>query len=229
MRTPAKNERGATISVGIFPTADGGLSQLTLVPNPQFQSEELLAYEVGYRVTPTEDTSLDIALFYNDYKNFSDRQLLPPVRDVTPSSPSVLPFQLANLLQGSTHGAELAMSWKPTGWLLLEAWYAYIDTSLAEYVHQSSPSHQASFRSHISYDKWEFDPMLRYVDAFPGNVPSHIKLDLRIAYSLTPSLELSIVGQNLLEDRHIELVDVNSGTVPSEVERGVFGNLTWSF
>src|SRR5207248_11629112 len=35
----------------------------------QFNSEDLLAYELGYRVQATKNLSLDIATFYNNYSN----------------------------------------------------------------------------------------------------------------------------------------------------------------
>ena len=44
-----------------------GPTQITNVSNPRLDSEELTAYEVGYRVQPAKTVSLDVATFYNDY------------------------------------------------------------------------------------------------------------------------------------------------------------------
>jgi iron complex outermembrane receptor protein len=57
-------------------------------------------------------------------------------------------------------------------------------------------------------------------------VPGYGELDLRLAWLPIPKLELSIVGQNLLHDRHGEF-----GTTGSEqiIKRGVYTKAVWSF
>ena len=42
---------------------------IRLMSNPNVQSEQLMAYELGYRAQPDERFSYDIALFYNVYEN----------------------------------------------------------------------------------------------------------------------------------------------------------------
>jgi len=41
-------------------------------------------------------------------------------------------------------------------------------------------------------------------------------------------LELSLVGQNLLEQRHLETI-TDLTVVRHEVERSVYGKVTWAF
>jgi len=71
------------------------------------------------------------------------------------------------------------------------------------------------------------DAQLRYVSQFTG-VPAYVTADVRFSYRLTDQLELSLVGQNLFQDRHPE-----QGTlplnVPSEIPRGFYGKITWRF
>ena len=53
--------------------------------------------------------------------------------------------------------------------------------------------------------KLEVDSWLRYVAGFDnGGVPGYFNLDLRVAWHLRKNLELALVGQNLLTDRHQE-------------------------
>lgn len=39
------------------------------------RSEELIAYELGYRAQPSERFSWDVALFYNVYENLRSRRV----------------------------------------------------------------------------------------------------------------------------------------------------------
>ena len=57
----------------------------------------------------------------------------------------------------------------------------------------------------------ELDGALRWVDQLiinnsgsPATVPSYFELDARIGWHPTKWLELSLVGQNLLHDQHLE-------------------------
>ncbi len=76
----------------------------------------------------------------------------------------------------------------------------------------------------------EADAWLRYVDGFDnGGVPSYFTLDLKLAWRPIKNLELALVGQNLLEDRHQEFRPEQFSTQVYEMQRGVYGKLTWQF
>ena len=66
VRTPSMVEAGGEILLAVIPT-DYGLIQSNLVGNEDFDVEELIAYEAGYRLQPGFNLSLDLAVFYNDY------------------------------------------------------------------------------------------------------------------------------------------------------------------
>jgi iron complex outermembrane receptor protein len=59
----------------------------------------------------------------------------------------------------------------------------------------------------------------------PGIVPSYIELEARLAWQISASLQLAVVGQNLLHERHPEY-GFPSAT-RAEVERNVLGRLVW--
>ena len=66
--------------------------------------------------------------------------------------------------------------------------------------------------------------MARYVDNLPNlDIPSYTALDVRVGYNPTARVRYSMVGQNLLEPSHPEW------TRASELERGVYGKVTWTF
>ena len=73
----------------------------------------------------------------------------------------------------------------------------------------------------------EFDAVIRYVDVLPSpNVPSYFSADVRLAWHPTPSLELSIVGQNLWDNQHPEF---GAAATRQEIPRSVYGKVTWRF
>ena len=77
----------------------------------------------------------------------------------------------------------------------------------------------------------ELDAGLRWVDSFrfnnvgePATVPGYVELDARISWRPRPNWELSIVGQNLLNNHHLEYV-IASPNPREEIERGVYGKV----
>jgi len=71
---------------------------------------------------------------------------------------------------------------------------------------------------------------LRYVDTIAAlDIDSTLELDIRVAWKPTRDLEVFIVGQNLLHDQHAEFQPMVIPTVATEVERGVYGGVTWHF
>ena len=70
---------------------------------PDFQSEKLLAYEIGYRGQPTPQTSVSVSLYWDQY---SDLRTL----DYTPNGTAL--YQLGNDEAGHTYGIEAWGDWR---------------------------------------------------------------------------------------------------------------------
>lgn len=204
----------------------------SITPNHSLRSEEVVAYELGYRVQATKRFTFDTALFYNRYERLSVISLLPP-------SAGIGTLQFVNGMEGDVYGAELAATWNPTDWWQIYGAYSYlklnlhanpniaaVPTSPHELPEKQSPQNHFYFRS--SFDipgNVQFDLIGRYVDNIPVppvGVDSYVTLDARVAWKPTKNLELAIVGQNLLDAHHKEVV----GTPQLEVERGVYGSVT---
>ncbi|HNB06404.1 MAG TPA: TonB-dependent receptor, partial [Thauera aminoaromatica] len=161
-------------------------------------------------------------------------RLLGTEMNFIPTPAGVVPYLLTsvetvNRLKGRTHGVEVALDWHPLKDLRLLATYAYsrervIDgadgISAADYAGKT-PRHVGSLR--VSYNpmrEWELDGWLRHVGKLVGNgIPAYTELDLRLAWRVAPALELSLVGQNLLDHRHPEWVGDYIPTPTLEVER----------
>ena len=56
----------------------------------------------------------------------------------------------------------------------------------------------------------------------------YTRLDSRLAWHLGESLELSLVGQNLLRSRHFEFGNIDE-FIATRPERAVLGRISWSF
>ncbi|ANE54823.1 TonB-dependent siderophore receptor [Methylomonas sp. DH-1] len=211
---------------------------LAVMGSQTYQAEQLLAYEVGYRFSPNPAFSLDIAGFYNNYS--TPRSYQPGAID-TSQLPAYLrqPFYIDNGGAGRTYGIETSVVMKMLGWWRWDVSYSALKSELssnAYYREAISPQHKLSLRaalnpvSDVTLDAW-----LRYVDnasaftlAGPAYIRSYTTLDLRLGWKLNRAVELALVGQNLLDNRHLEYIQ-ESFTLPTEVQRGVYGKITWEF
>lgn len=60
-------------------------------------------------------------------------------------------------------------------------------------------------------------------------IPSYYSLDVRLAWKLKPNLELSLVGQNLLDENHPEYYVPIVQSEPTEIQRGVYVKGEWKW
>jgi iron complex outermembrane receptor protein len=196
--------------------------------NPSALSEELLAYELGYRAQPTDDFAWDLALFYNDYSRLIE--IGPPGAPFfDPTIPAVLiPIEFTNDGAGDTYGAELSGSYRVNlDWEISGA-YTLLQMDVSRGI---SPNNQVYVHSawNLPHD-WEFDLIGRYVDSLPAlGVSSYTTMDVRFAWRPRKNFEWDIVGRNLLDNHHLEFVDIEGGTASTEVQAQVFTSLTWTY
>ncbi len=64
--------------------------------------------------------------------------------------------------------------------------------------------------------------------SFAG-VPKYIEMDARLDWRPTPNVEFSLIGQNLLNPHHLEYTDFELGLYNTQVRRGVYGMMTWTY
>lgn len=217
VRTPARFDRHLFVPA---------TPPFVLTGSSAFESEEVVAYELGWRVQPFERVFVDAALFVNDYDK---------IRGISGGPP----FVIGNEVEGEFHGVELAVTWQVTEPWRLIAGYTLLEEELRVRPGRSDisggqgeafdPRHQFQLRSALELGVLELNLWFRYVDEVGntsargfGVVPAYTTLDVRIGWTVTDMLELSIVGQNLLDSQHPEF-----GT--NEIERSVYGKATWRF
>ncbi len=242
VRTPSEMEESGVITMAVIPTIPPDITKLTLGGTEEYGSEKLIAYEAGYRWLALANVSLDVAIFYNDYDKLQTTDF------VQPRSFTELAF--SNKMSGSTYGLELASDWKPANWLKFQFGYTYLgvdleiganstSANLPDITAAISPKHQFSIQSAINVNKdLQFNLWARYVDSLKASkdmrsvnemkVDAYLTLDANVSWRPVENLELMLVGQNLLNSRHLEYVSEFS-TPLTEIERSVYGKLTYHF
>ncbi len=241
VRMPSRTEDEVRINFAVLPTAPLP-TEVALFGDHGFVSEELVALEMGYRVQPADALSLDLALFYNIYDRLRTFEPATPFLEPLPAPAHfVQPLHADNKADGRTCGLEVSAAWRVTeGWTLTGAYTLFrmrlnieddsLDT-LSEDAERQSPRNQASLRSSWDlFEKLQLDAALRYVDVVPGwDVDSFVELDARLAWKVTPDLEISLVGQNLLHGEHLEAAPSFIRHQSTEVQRGAYLSVSWRF
>jgi len=205
-------------------------------PNYEFQSEEVQAFELGYRLKLNRRVAFDVAAFYNLYDN---------IRTLEPITPPGTPLAVTprNGISGDGFGLEFAQQIQPVDSWTLRASYTYLNLRLEAdegsrageaalpgpnretSLEANDPRHMFTLRSTVDLPgNLEFDQVLRYVGALPNpSVPDYLVLDLRLAWQPRPGWEIAVVGQNLLDDKHPEYSEGR------QVEQSIYGKVTWKF
>ena len=239
VRTPSISEgRNAVTYVLGAPVVGpgGGLYVPTLFGNTRLKSEVLLAYELGYRIQPTNRINLDMSVFYNEYSNLVGQQ---PTGAFIPGVPvGITTYQEVNVLRGQSYGGEAVLTFAATDSWRLSASYSLLKlraeggtAAAISALELNAPMNQVVLRSSFDFTRQaSLDAQIRYVDSVQG-VPAYITGDVSLSYRPRPNLELSIVGQNLFQNQHVEFTNPTApvGTPQTEVPRGVFLKVTWQF
>ncbi len=210
-----------------------------LIGDDGYDSEQLTAWEIGYRVTFSGSLMLDFAAFYNDYDDLRSVGLEPPVFMGTYVQQSI---RFNNNLSGDTHGLELSAVWQPTETWRWDLAYSYLEQNFDarsvtdELQNGEAPRHQASLRSQYDLaNNIELDIWLRYTDqahAVDGRnesvykIDAYLSADVRLAWRPNKNLELALVGKNLLDPAHPEYIE-ESFTLPTEIERSISFKIMW--
>jgi iron complex outermembrane receptor protein len=201
----------------------------TVTGNPNLKSEVLIAYEIGYRVQPTDWLSFDIATFYNDYTNLIQAYLPPGGFFLVEDQ-----FQKAEV-----YGIEPSFTAQVQPWWTLTGSYSLLDFHVDNsnipggYVDEEppldsvDPTNEFSFRS--SFDlphDIDIDLGERYVDKVEG-ANGYFATDVRVAWRPTTNWEISVVGQNLFSANHVE--NPNDFDNAAYVGPEVYGKVVFKF
>jgi iron complex outermembrane receptor protein len=142
-------------------------------------------------------------------------------------------------VKGDTHGVELFVTYPVTSSWKLRFGYTYLNKDLKlkpgsadmnkGTAESNDPNHQALLQSTVQLLKGlRLGTVLRYVGRLPKPyVYEHADLDVSIALKVTRRIEVSVTGQNLLQDHHTEFIPNSPPT--KDIQRGVYGKLICRF
>jgi len=200
---------------------------IQLTGNHDYDAQNMIAYELGYRMKIRKGLSLDLAVFFNDYK---DHQKTVPISDMPP----VLQFDEG--AEAESLGMEISLDWQVNDSWRLASSYSMIHFSISkggnEDVEEAAPDHQFQVRSYYNISpQLELNSALYYFDNISSwDIPAYFRLDLGLTWKPIKNLELSLWGQNLLDDKHSEYAHDEYVTVGAgEIQRSFYGKITWRF
>lgn len=167
-----------------------------------FESEVANVVEIGHRRQAGRNLSYSITAFHQQYEGLRAGIGAPAV--------------VANRVDGWARGVEAWGQWQPHPQARLSAGL----TTLRKKLHfrdgpedpasipnlGNDPEYQWQLRAQFDLPyRTELDLHLRRIGALPAPaVPAYTSLDARLAWQVTQRVELSLLGQNLLNDRHAE-------------------------
>lgn len=249
-RTPSLSEDTTSIVVSqrITPDlfdVDNDTNTLELMPvllrwvgSNNTESEEVISYELGYRIQPLDRISVDATAFFNDYDNLRTLEQGPVGVSALISPHYTIPLTSNNKADGEVYGLEIDVNWDITkrwnvaGNYSLLRQHLHLDSDSTdptfENGERTSPKNQIKLRSNLDLPyNVEFDNFFYFIDNL-GGVKNYIRFDTRIGWKPIDQLEFSLIGHNLLDDYHQE--HTSGLYTPSvEIGRSVFGQMKVRF
>ncbi len=117
LRTPSPFNSDLYADISTTPGPGGMLYVGRVLGNRFFRSEKVTAYELGYHAGVTKSLFVDIAGFYNAYKDVLTIRREEPFFEALPSPPHiVIPNRFGNEARGQARGVEVAATWKIADW-----------------------------------------------------------------------------------------------------------------
>ena len=244
VRTPSRLESGIRFLASVIPPQPQqalGVSPVAIIfdGSAGYDSEQVISYELGYRTTVIENVSIDVTAFYNDYSDLRSAKTAIPV-----FNPLTGVLEVSNVfnnkIKAQTYGFEIASVWQMLDWWRWDANYSLLKTDFNSLGDEDtigfSTQQRISLRSAMSpMQTIDVDLLFRYVDSnkaagFSGStiIDAYVSLDVRLAWRPVDGIELSLLGQNLLAGQHQEYRQ-ETFTTSTEIDRGMYGKLTWQF
>lgn len=209
---------------------DTDLTGFAGLDKPAFRSENVTAYEVGYRMRPHDNVSFSIAGFYNNYEDLRSLSYFgDPANNV---------LYFGNDLLAKTWGAELSANYIVNKMWRIRSGLTYLgkDFSSTHLVYPDNekfeaidPPLQAMLHSIMDLPKhFEFDFVSRYVARLKGSsvlaiddIPAYFALDVRLAWAFN-RYTFSVNAQNITDKTHAEFGK-------REIPRSIHGRISVQF
>ena len=202
VRTPSRFDRDFYLPAYSVPPPGASVAG-----GPGFESENLIANELGYRIQPNSASTFSLSTFYNVYTDVYSVEALP----------GTLTYQIMNGSEGKAWGFEISGAYQLTKNWKARGGYTYFDKNLyAKPGHTFNPDylandskHRAILQSIINLPfNMQFDVVGSYKSKLIQTIATVpvselLNYDIRLAW-VTKHMEISLVGQNLTREEHTE-------------------------
>ena len=205
------------------------MTPLTLAGGPHFDSEKVVAYELGYRGQPFSPAlTLSVSTYYNVYDD---------LRTVEADPVTFLPLTIKNGMEGDGYGVEAWGTYAVNSWWRLSAGVNVMHKNLhlksgsldvfGTSFAGNDPDYQLSLRSSMNVGRdIEFDVDVRHIDDLPDpSIDAYTALNARLGWHITESLELAVVGSGITDPSHQEFL--NPSLPRREIQRSIYFSAVW--
>jgi iron complex outermembrane receptor protein len=196
VRTPSRFDTDL-FSAGVFA---GG---------PDFTSEDLLAFEIGYRGRVLSDLTISVSTYFNIYED---------LRTVEASSAVVFPLVVRNGMRGNVYGMEAWGTYALADWWRVKAGVNAMRKELhivpgsrdifgVDFA-GNDPSYQFQLQSDMDLPGGvTLNLGMRNIDSLASPaVPAYVEGFATINWRIAPWVQLSLAGMNIFNDRHQEFI-----------------------
>ena len=195
----------------------GPNTYIQVVGNKQFKSEDVLGYELGYRILHGDRFYVDLSTFWSQYTNL---QSFSAAAVAASAGNTYITIQYQNQIAGHTTGFEFAPQLSIAPWWRLNTSYSFVSGNFAangptsdisstgsvSTYDKSTPKHLISLQSKMDLPwRLQLDEMFRFASALAAQkVNAYETMDVVVARPLGRNLSLEAVGQNLFQPHHYE-------------------------
>lgn len=239
VRTPSRVDSDIRAVTQVFDAPP--ITRIEVAGSDTLESEELIAYEVGYRMVPDARLSLDVVAYYHDYNRVRSFAAGPPELD---GSTVVVRFTVGNDAHARSYGGTASATVRLSSGWRMRASYTYLKMTagleddaptgaVADVSPGLNPSHQLGIWSATELPgNLELDVIGRYVSELNGPDPvvdDYLQADARLGLALNQNFRLALIGRNLLSQRRVEFPPSASAPRRRAIERQLRANLSWEF
>jgi len=242
-RTPSRADAGLDVDTANVSGSGGIPTTIEVDGNPEFGDEDLIAFQAGYRAQYGRHLSAELTGYHNQYSGVRGTAQGTPFVETDPGPPHlVLPQIYTNSIAGGTDGVEVSSTWQAASPWKLSGGYTWLRMNLHSIlpgdhsadlaaIEGTGPTEQFNLRSYLNLPQGiQFDTMMYFVGGLSTfSVPAYTRLDSRIAWRPAERLEISVIGQNLSQSRHLEFTSANQGILATQVKRSFYGKVTWRY
>jgi len=208
----------------------------TITGDPNLQPERGTTWEVGGESRITENTKLTATYYDTRLSNLIYvKQILPD-----PAPPALKQSVRINAGKAKVRGIELGVNAKLSGWLELDANYAYIDSKMLENVTDplsvgkrltDSPKNIAGVGLTAQQGAWSGTLNARYVshifwtaqntdvvEGVPGSYDAHTMVNAKLGYKFSKNMKGAVAVNNLLDTKAYSYFLLPRRNVTAEID-----------